>query len=270
MIQDLNFWQRGTWPRCKTCEKLPIIADTHVFAKDFCKQRHLFFDSQSDFNCLAGSYKAWYQKNVLFRLVIKMLTDHKVEFFCNFGTLITIVRNKYFMPWDDDLDLAINMKDFNSKITPNTLCAYGLKRWHPGRIPKLALVGWKRRSFMDLFGYDITEEGLVKMPSRLFSFVRKRPGVVMSRGEWSYPKELIFPLQYANFYEMSVPIPRNYKLILEKDYGPDVMNVCRVRAGHAGHYKRHFKKLLDNGYSWDCFDIPMNHLKIKLQPFSSE
>jgi len=110
----------------------------------------------------------------------------------------------------------------------------------------------------------------VQMSGRLFSTIRKRPSVIMCRNGWSYPQEMIFPLEYHNFYEMTLPIPRNYSTILKKDYSPEVFDLCLVRPGHARHYKKHFNNLLKEGCSIDSFNIPMNDLKIKLQPFGPQ
>ena len=52
--------------------------------------------------------------NLLYEITgktIKLLHKHKIEYWATDGTLLGIKRSKGFIPWDDDVDLDIDIKD---------------------------------------------------------------------------------------------------------------------------------------------------------------
>jgi len=49
--------------------------------------------------------------------VDKICTRHGIKYFAYYGTLLGAVRHKGYIPWDDDLDVAMFRKDYNRFIS---------------------------------------------------------------------------------------------------------------------------------------------------------
>ena len=52
----------------------------------------------------------------ILKSVIKFLNDNKINYFICAGTFLGAVRHKGFIPWDDDVDIAITRPQYNKLI----------------------------------------------------------------------------------------------------------------------------------------------------------
>ena len=47
-------------------------------------------------------------------LLINLLNEYNIKYFADFGTLLGAVRENGIILWDDDIDLSVNLKDFEN------------------------------------------------------------------------------------------------------------------------------------------------------------
>ncbi len=113
-------------------------------------------------------------QTVMLKELIKYLDGKKIPYYIIAGTLLGAVRHKGFIPWDDDIDIAMKREDYN-----NFLNSFGewnnemffLQNWHTDKnyglsFSKLKLnesiyeeevsknMDMHKGIFIDIFPYD--------------------------------------------------------------------------------------------------------------------
>ena len=202
-------------------------------------------------------------KESMKKLLIKSLEitrDHDIEMIGMFGTLIGVARHEGIIPWDDDLDFAVSLKDRNKLLSLKQefenagigICPVAAHRIGPFKLP---FQGWKNRlsklywldrpnigtntswswPYIDIFYYKETDTEI--------SFL-------YSTEEVPFAKADIFPLKNNLFEGIPISIPRNTDSLLNHQYGADWEHVCK--SSNFNHRKERTQR---SGYSALCKNI---------------
>ena len=72
---------------------------------DFFKE-----EVREDFYISAEMKRVWAVEMKVLSFVISVCKKYDIPYFADYGTLLGTVRHKGFIPWDDDIDIALNVR----------------------------------------------------------------------------------------------------------------------------------------------------------------
>lgn len=98
----------------------------------------------------------------MLRIVCRILDENGLVYWLDYGTLLGAVRHKGYIPWDDDLDIAMTREDYDvaCEILPKELEKYGIKVTEPND-ERIGITIWKAGLIMDIFPLDNVDESSV-------------------------------------------------------------------------------------------------------------
>tara|TARA_B110000240_G_C13511073_1_gene459418 strand:- start:368 stop:1072 length:705 start_codon:yes stop_codon:yes gene_type:complete len=64
-------------------------------------------------------------ENDFFKVIIKILTDNKIEYFIDQGSLLGIIRENRILPWEDDLDFGLFSDKYTRDQITNIFVSHG-------------------------------------------------------------------------------------------------------------------------------------------------
>lgn len=174
----------------------------------------------------------------LLKRTIEMLEEFDIKYFLVSGTLLGIVRHNGFIPWDDDIDLAVDgsildkISEINKKycnelvfllkediIIKTCFKNNGIvvsRKWKEYLLNKKEKYRWP---FVDLFIYQQYDDKI--------NFFGKN---------WNINE--FFPTATSNFYDIDVAVPKNPDYFLKLNYGDDYMIKC-VASSYNHKQERH-------------------------------
>ena len=60
--------------------------------------------------------RAWAAKLELLQVIVDICQKYNLTYFAEYGTLLGAIRHKGYIPWDDDIDIALKREDYNKLI----------------------------------------------------------------------------------------------------------------------------------------------------------
>ena len=190
---------------------------------------------------------------VLLGIFDKICKKLDVKYWLDFGTLLGTERHKGFIPWDDDMDVAMLREDYNKFIqcAPSLLKPLGIEVSQNNTWYGLSYKHQQTGIWLDIFPYDIyNKDYSLYVPCNTSSsddikdcFIRLGEEIKFEKIYFNYNN--IFPLRSSMFenYEFSIPnVSDSYLHSIYGDYmsfpkfgimmhsnGDDILSMRSVR-----------------------------------------
>ncbi|CAL1532762.1 unnamed protein product, partial [Lymnaea stagnalis] len=143
----------------------------------------------------------------LYLIFAEALTRAGVSFFLRAGSLLGTHRHHGFIPWDDDIDIAVNVTDWR-KVLETLACVEGHFLLVQTNMHWVFFESSNRYPFIDLFFYTENNQYIYAVTQ-------------YTRRTFVLIKSEVFPLTEGQFEGIPVPIPGHTGVILRKQYDFD-------------------------------------------------
>jgi len=162
----------------------------------------------------------------LTRKVLPILRESGVHVWATAGTLLGAVRSHGIIPWDDDIDFGMDVREAPKlESARQKLAAAGLELTPHNIGYKIHRAGTstEKPPFIDIFPYEFAPDGTGRFSKE---FCRKKwPRETVIHGE-------VFPLQEYAFGASTIPGPRDWKARLDRWFGPNWYDQVKVAVPH--------------------------------------
>ena len=190
------------------------------------------------------------------KIIHDIFNKHNIFYQIAYGSLLGSIRHQKIIPWDDDADLHIYLKDIDKIMKLKTeFNKYGWtleKNWKLLKVKQLDKDGnVLEQSFIDLFIIDINDNIVNRCLTKDINFCHQMPKNHMWWHKWyNFPKSYIEGRELYRFYDKDTGYdfkmygPKNGGKILKFWYGNDCLEICQspVYDHDTGKYIKSEKK----------------------------